>query len=118
MTLTPLINRPCKILTRVITGEDDYGNDTHEDTVVDTVCELQSLAQRKSNEDEDHNQLSSTTWKLFLNTGETITARDAVVVDGERYELAGEVSDVWNPRTQLISHIEATVIRTSTEEGS
>lgn len=115
MTLTPLINRPCKILTRVITGEDDYGNDTHEDTVVDTVCELQ---QRQRSEDDGHNELSKTSWLLVLDTGETITARDAVVVDGDRYELDGEPADVWNPRTQLISHIEATVVRTSTEEGS
>ena len=113
--LTNLLNRPCFILSRDVSGTDDYGNATYDDTVTETVCELQ---QRQRSEDDGHNELSESSYLLVLNVGTVITARDAVVVNDERYELDGEVADVWNPLTQQVSHIEATVVRTSTEEGS
>lgn len=112
--ITSLLTRPCTILHRDPSGEDTLGNVTHVDTAVETVCELQ---QRQRNEDDGHNELSESSWLLVLNADETISARDAVVVSGERYELLGEPWDVWNPLTQQIKHIEATVKRTSSAEG-
>lgn len=108
--LTTLINRPCTVLRRVEDGEDDYGNTTYRDEAEETVCEIQ---QRQRREDDDHNELADSGWLIVFELGTTIGSGDSVVVEGEQYEIEGEAWEVWNPRLQAASHVEASARRTS-----
>lgn len=118
MSLTQLINRPCMILRRSASGEiNDYGDEIPSVETIAGVCELQ---QQKRAEQGDMGEVSDSTWILILPGDTEIETGDAVVVDGETYELVGEPWAARNPRIQTVSHIEATVRRTagSEETGS
>lgn len=110
MSLVTLLNRPCLLVQRSASGDlDRFGNPKRDETTVATVCELQ---QQRRTEAGDAGELSDTTWALFLPAGTDVTTADTVIVDGQEYELVGEPWDARNPRTQVMSHIEATCRRT------
>lgn len=113
MSLTTLLNRPLTIVYRTHSTQTDvFGNTIPTETLVDTVGELQQ-AQRAEHDGE----LSDTRWTLFLPADTQISTGDAIVCDGQIYELVGDPWDARNPRTQRQSHIEATLRRTaSTDE--
>lgn len=105
------MNRPCTLLQRSEgETEDDYGNPIPVETAVETVCEIQ---QQQRFEREDADELAESRWLLILPIEQSVNTGDAVVVDGETYELVGDPWRVRNPRTGIHSHIEATVRRTS-----
>ena len=109
MTLATLLNRACTITSRTFDGSvDDYGDETATETSVSTVCELQ---QQRRDETGDPATRAASTWALFLPAGTTIGPADTVTIDGDDYELVGEAWPARNPRTQTVSHIEATVRR-------
>lgn len=109
--LSTLINRPCVITRRLSTGsEDDYGNLIPDESTIETVCELQ---QKQRTEPAGQGELSDTQWTLFLLPGDTLRTGDVVTVDDEDYEVVGEPWQARNPRTQLLSHVEATLRRTA-----
>lgn len=115
MTLSQLINRPCTILRRTTNAEKTpYGRQRKTDTLTETVCELQ---QTQSTELADGGEVADTTFLLVLPAATDIRTGDALVVDGHTYELTGEPWVARNPRTQIDSHIQATVRRVAgTEE--
>ena len=109
MSALDLMTRPCSLIRRSPSGDlDRFGNPKHTELSVGTVCELQ---QRQRTEPGDQGELSDTTWTLFLPAGTNVNTGDTIVVDRE-YELIGDPWDVWDPGTQAVSHIEATVRRT------
>lgn len=110
MTLTALLNRPLTLVTRTSDGtEDDYGNDRPGETQTDVVGELQQIRRTEPVED---GELSDTSWMLFLPAGTVINTGDAVICDGQVYEVVGDPWQARNPRTQVESHIECTLRRT------
>lgn len=116
MSLSALLNRPCAILRRTSSGERDrFGNPLHDELLVATVCELQ---QRQRAEPGHDSELSDTSWALFLPPGTDLNTGDVVLVDDARYELVGDPWEARNPRTQAMSHVEATVRLTAAADDS
>jgi hypothetical protein len=80
-----------------------------------TVCELQ---QARRDEQEDSGEVSRDTWTVFFQADEDVETGDAVVVDGQTFELIGDPWQARNPRTGTESHIEATARRTAGAEDA
>jgi hypothetical protein len=109
VSLALLLNRPCTITRRsgAITT-DTYGNEIHALESVQSTCELQQASRSESTERGD---VSHRDWRLFLPAGTHVGAADTVTVDGEDFEIVGDPWPARNPRTQTVSHLEATVTR-------
>lgn len=113
--LSTLINRPCTIWSRsASTDVDELGDAIDDETATETVCELQ---QHQRSEPGDQGEFSDTGWLLFLLPGTALDTSDQVEVDGQVFEVVGAPWEVRNPRTQTVSHIEATLRRTAGAEG-
>lgn len=109
MSLQTLINRPCRIVRRIESGDtDDYGNDVPDVEEREAVCELQQV---QRSEPGALGEISATEWLIFLLPSESLHTGDAIIVDDETYEITGEPWRARNPRTQLVQHIEATAKR-------
>lgn len=119
MPLAQLINRPCVLF--IASGDvstDELGNPTDDLDPVETVCELQ---QQSRDEQDDQGELSDTVWRAFFLAAEDMGAQptgNKLVVDGDTYEFTGDPWAARNPRAKAESHIEVTVRRTATEDGS
>lgn len=95
---------------------DEYGNPGMTETEVTAACELQQV-QRSENTIDSAAQAED--WALFVDPmGEDeggylieveLEGSDRVEVGGVTYELVGPPWAVRNPRTQVITHIEARV---------
>lgn len=109
MTVVALLTLDCTITHRAPSGtKDAFGDETTTDSTASTVCELQ---QRQRTEQTAGGELSDTQWLLVVPAGTTIATGDTVTVDGNDYEVHGEPWTVRNPRTAVVSHIEATLRR-------
>ena len=109
MTIASLLTLPCTIVRRSPTGtEDDYGNEIPGESTVSTLCELQ---QRQRGETEE--TVSDTSWLLVLPADTDVDSADVVIVAGKEYEMAGDPWVVRDPETGVLSHTEATVVRTA-----
>lgn len=112
MTLTSLLNRSLTLVRRsTVSGDTDaFGNVIPTETLVDVVGELQ---QQRLDEPAEAGELSDTRWVLFLPAGTDIDTGDAVIADGQIYEVIGDPWQARNPRTQLPSHVECQLRRTA-----
>ncbi len=109
MSLTALLNRPMTIIRRAGHGAvDAYGNTVYDETLVEVVGELQQV---RRDEPGGEGETSDTRWALFLPAGTALSTRDIVLVGDEEYEVTGEPWSARNPRTQALSHVEATLRR-------
>lgn len=118
MTVATLMNRPCTITLRSTgTTEDDYGNLIDDEEFVDTVCEIQ---QKTRDEPEALGETSVTLWDAFFPAGTVTDTAASVDVEGLGvFEFVGDSWPVRNPRTQIESHVQATVKRVGpSEDGS
>lgn len=114
MSLETLVNRTCKIVRRLPSDDyDKYGREIPLEDIVDTVCELQ---QQRRDEPDDQGELSDTRWNLFVKPGTDLRTGDAVIVDGEEYEMVGDPWTARNPRTKAVSHLECTLRRTAASD--
>lgn len=113
--LAALLNRPLTIVNRTdSTAIDEYGNAIPTETLVETVGELQQV---QRSEPVAEGELSDTRWLLVLPAGTVLNTGDAVIVDGEMFEVTGQPWAARNPRTGAQSHVEATCRRTAGDEG-
>ncbi len=124
MTLAQLLNRPCAVLHRTLSEEEDeFGNQKSATQEIETVCEVQeskrSLAGRSS-EPASEGETSDAEWLGIFPAGTLLGTADTVRVDGiGELEVVGEPWAARNPRTQVVSHVEAPLRRTAgAEEGS
>lgn len=109
MGVADLMTRSATLLRYADSGEvDEYGDAVKTLTETSVSCELQ---QQRRNEDDEQAEVAESRWRLFLPAGTEVDTGDAIEVGGDRYELVGEPWPVHNPRTEEISHIEATVRR-------
>lgn len=112
MALADLLNLPVTIIGR---SEDDESFDpSPAETMTQVLGELQ---QTQRTEPAGEGELSVTTWLLVLPAGTVIGTGDAVIAGGARYEVVGDSWHARNPRSQLPSHVEATLRRTGDDEG-
>ena len=114
MTLTQLLNQTVTITRRTASGQrDDYGNEINTETETVTVGELQ---QTQRSEPATQGELAVTTFLLILPADTSIDTGDRVTVGSYTYEVIGAPWQARNPRTQVNSHVEATVKRTTGSE--
>ena len=116
--MTQLLNQAVTITHRTASGQrDEYGNDIATETNTVTVGELQ---QSQRTEPGDQGELGVSTFLLILPATTTIDTGDTVTVSGLSYEVVGAPWHARNPRTQVESHVEATLKRSvgSEETGS
>jgi hypothetical protein len=112
MSIKHLLTRPCTIVSRRDSGEvDDYNSPVLTETRTDTVCDIQ---QAKSDEPPAQGELSVTAWKGFFLPDAVLGTGDAIEVDDETYEVAGDPWKVWDPWRKRHSHIEASLKRVAT----
>lgn len=119
--ISRLINRPCAIHRQEVTTQrDDMGDPiVAEAPEHRTVCDLQQNTADESRDGGAGSQ--SSTWALFLLPGESLDGWDEITIAppdatpetwdgvGTRFTLYGKPWEVRNPRTGVVSHIEATV---------
>lgn len=106
-----LINRPATLIQRLTSESTDrFGNKKRTEGTVEIVVEIQ---QKQRSETADEGETSDTTWNIYFPPGTDVNSGDAVVIDGSEYELTGDPWEARNPRTQALSHMEATVRRTA-----
>lgn len=96
MSLAQFINQPCTIVQRTGDAVDTFGDQTKTETNTSSLCELQPS--RPPAEDEGGN-IGVTTWRCYLEGAVALNADDAVIVDGEHYELVGDAEVRRNSRT-------------------
>lgn len=103
-------------MTRSSTGATDDRGDAVPDTdEVATVCELQ---QERRQEKDQQGELSDTQWVAYFLPGEDLSTADALIVDGQEFELVGDPWQARSPRTQEVSHVEVTLRRTAGSEDA
>lgn len=113
--LTDLLNLSVTIVRRSDTGGiDRYGNPMPTETFVETTGELQQI---RRDEPADEGELSVTTWLLVLGADTDLRTGDAILANDGLYEVVGDPWQARNPRTQLASHVEATLKRVADDEG-
>jgi hypothetical protein len=105
-----LITRPCTIITRTADTVNTYGDITKTETPTATLCELQPLRQPNRGEVEGGN-LSSEAFNLYLLGSVALNADDAVIVDGEHYELVGDAAPRRSPVNSQVAYTRAVVRR-------
>lgn len=106
-TLEHLLTRSATLVLRVAVDPTDPDAELEAVDGDETSCELQ-----QTNETDGlDGRVQSTTWRLWLPAGVELTGWDAVRVDGELFELEGDPWPVRNPRTSVVSHVEARVRR-------
>ena len=118
MTLAQLLNQTVTITHRTSSGQrDEYGSEIPTETNTATVGELQ---QTQRTEPGAQGELGVSTFLLVLPANTSIDTGDTVTVDGDSYEVVGAPWHARNPRTQVESHVEATLKRSvgSEETGS
>lgn len=118
---------PTRLFTRTATithvepdddNPDEYGNPGEATTVTTAPCELQQVTR---SEDTVASAQQSEDWALFVDPmGEDeggylieveLEGSDRVEVDGITYEVVGPPWQARNPRTQVVTHIEARLRR-------
>jgi hypothetical protein len=115
------MNRPCTLLLRSQTEEDDdfTAGDEDEAPERETFCYFE---QRSRDEVSGQGELSATEWLFVFPRGTTLATRDAIRVEGEGvFELTGDPWGVWDDARGRVDHVEATAVRVGEaqeDEGS
>jgi hypothetical protein len=118
MSIADLMNRPLTIVARLDLG--DTNSDGDEIPTESEVVVLGVLQQVRRDEPDDQGELSDTRWFCALPAGTDITTGDAVICDGERYEVVGDPWRAVDESTGVAHHVEASLRRTGTtaDEGA
>ena len=92
------------LITRTKTGEDSYGNDVYGETPTDVPgCVVWPTASTENVQAEDQVITGLT---ALLPVGTDVSAIDAVIVAGLRYEVVGDPSSFSSPFSNLNPGIE------------
>lgn len=114
MTIETLMNEPVTIVSRAYAGTlDDYGNEISTETTVETLGYLQQLSGT-----EREGYVPEVTDLLIVPSDTAIQANDAVMIGTGEYEVYGPPANVYNPRTAVFHHIEATLKRVVGHEAA
>ena len=117
MSLAQLINRPCLIVTRDDSGEEDeYGNQIPTEGAVETVCEAQP---RRALEPENMADLSDEDFAGFflpVDAGYLNAASAVWIPELGEFEVEGLPANWRNPRTQDYRFLHVNLRRTAGPE--
>lgn len=110
MSAELLMTRHGTLVTVTDDGAADvYGNPTETTTQTSVWYELQ---QARRSEDAGDTSWQIGIWNLFLPPGTEVAGVDRFIGDeSDTYEFVGPPWKVRNPRTGIVSHIEATIRR-------
>ena len=107
MTIEALMDQPVSITSRSYQGAiDDYGNETATETIVEVLGYLQQL-----NGTEREGYVPEASDLLVVPADTLIQANDMVTSGGNEYQVLGPPANIWNPRTNVYHHTEATLRR-------
>lgn len=97
------------LITRTKTSEDAFGNDVFTETQTDVAhCPVWPRTSTESTQGEDQTFVGLA---ALLPSDTNVTAIDAVVVDGVRYEVDGEPARFTSPFTNLNPGIQVNLTR-------
>ena len=104
MSILHLLNQALTIQTMGVSTTDAYG------TLVPgalgaPVAVLGFLEQQTTTEDLLNRDTTKTIWQAFLPAGTVIGHLDYINFNAQKFQVDGSPWAVWNPRTQLVSHI-------------
>lgn len=93
------------------TTTDAEGNPTSTASTSTVACYVEQRG-ATSERQRDHLDVT-TTWRVFLPAGTSISADDELVIDGVTYHVDGDPWQVHNPRVGAVSHVEANLVTRS-----
>jgi hypothetical protein len=99
------------LISRVVSGTDAYGNDTYSETSTDiSPCVVQPASSTETIQWTDE---VATDLTVFMPYGTDVEAVDAVEINGDRYEVQGDVSSWVSPFSGHTSPIQMRVRKVS-----
>lgn len=94
---------------------DEGATDAHNDPVPDfgDPVPVNGYIERKNIRTDaeltDDRETPISRWLLVLPNTAELGYKDRVAYDGHTFEVEGTVDKIWNPRTESVHHIEATL---------
>lgn len=95
------------------TTTDAEGNPTSTASTSTVACYLEQRGAGATSERQRDHLDVTTTWRVFLPAGTSISADDELVIDGVTYHVDGDPWQVHNPRVGAVSHVEANLVTRS-----
>ena len=111
MNISRMITRPCTLVVRSGGTADQYGDYAPTETSIATVCELQAIPRFTSVRETEDGNVGTDLYKIYLPGDIVPDHADAVLIDGDTYELTGPSNTRRNPRTGESVFTEAYVRR-------
>lgn len=112
MSIEALMNQPLTVQPMGGSGTDAYGNNVPAE-LGPPVAELGYLEQTDSTEFLEGRQTTVSHWKAFLFTTSVVTAMAYITFGGQKFQVNGAPWAVYNPRTQVVHHIECSLVVTT-----
>ena len=108
MSLARLLNQPLSLSKMGGSTKDAYGNAAP--AVVGTPAQIVGyIEQKKSDEYLTDRDVAVTEYHLYVPSGTNVNQFDRVTYGGVTYEIDGAPWQVYNPRTQAVSHLQASL---------
>ncbi len=107
MSYDGLLTMDATLHLRSPSTEDEHGDPTTVETDVATRC----FVSRQTATEVGVEQTAAETFRLYLPFDAPLDGLDAVTVMAQRYEVDGPPWFVFNPRTVVVHHVEATLRR-------
>lgn len=109
MSLSKLLNQPLSLHKNSGSTKDEYGNTLATD-LGDAISIVGYLEQVNSVETVLDRDTIVTHWQAFFPAETDVSAFDRIVFGGQTFEVDGAPWQVYNPRTQAVSHIQTKLI--------
>lgn len=106
MSIGRLLTQPLLVQSVNGPGVDEYGNPAPGEAGP-PVTEYGFLEQKDTTETVLDRQTVVSRWKVYLPKDSTVTATGYITFDGKRFQVDGEPWRVFNPRRQVVDHVEA-----------
>lgn len=106
----PRIARLSQTITlhlQVLGAEDEHGNPT----TTDSDTDVPGFITAQFPQENSSGEIVGGGFRLYLDSGASLSGWDACSVDSLRYEIIGTPWAVFNPRTAKVHHIEANIRR-------
>lgn len=112
MSLARLMNQPLTIQKMGGSALDEYGNASPA-ALGAPLSAVGYLEQSQSIETLNDRDTVVSMWVAYLPAGSNIGPFDRINFNGQKFEVKGEPWQVYNPRTQAVSHLqmELTVVK-------
>ena len=105
MSLARLMNQPLTIQKVGGSAVDEYGN-AIAGAVGAPISVLGYLEQSQTVETLEDRDTVVSKWVAYLPAGSNVGAFDRINFNGQSFEVDGEPWQVYNPRTQAVSHLQ------------